>query len=60
MNLLDRRRRKHDLQVPMGTAHADGDERLDAAYRRAHLALSDEKDRVARPDGQPQRERSKT
>lgn len=39
--------REHGLQVLMGTADAEGDERLDAVYRRADLALSDEKDRVA-------------
>lgn len=39
--------REHGLQVLMGTADAEGNERLDAVYRRADLALSDEKDRVA-------------
>lgn len=39
--------REHGLRVLMGTADAEGDERLDAVYRRADLALSDEKDRAA-------------
>lgn len=39
--------REHGVQVLLGTADAEGDERLDAVYRRADHALSDEKDRVA-------------
>jgi GGDEF domain-containing protein len=39
--------REHGLQVLMGTADAERDERLDAVYRRADFALSDEKDRIA-------------
>jgi GGDEF domain-containing protein len=39
--------REHGVQVLLGTAEAEGDERLDAVYRRADHALSDEKDRVA-------------
>lgn len=39
---------EHGLTVLMGTAEAEADERLDAVYRRADFALSDEKDRLAR------------